>query len=68
MTRRLTGSLDRTYTPKGADAPQIMQREDLIYFEHLMRKNLNHVVNLPQDFKYSGSHAVYEGRTRPPRQ
>ncbi len=55
------GALTGTYTPKGADAPQIVQREDSIYFEHLIRKELTHVVNLPQDFNYSGSHVEYEG-------
>ncbi len=55
------GALTGTYTPKGADAPQIVQREDSIYFAHLIRKELKHVVNLPQDFNYSGSHVEYEG-------
>jgi len=55
------GALTGTYTPKGADTPQIVQREDSIYFEHLIRKELKHVVNLPQDFNYSGSHVEYEG-------
>lgn len=55
------GALTGTYTPKGADVPQIVQREDSIYFEHLIRKELKHVVNLPQDFNYSGSHVEYEG-------
>ena len=60
------GALTGTYTPKGADLPQIVQREDSIYFEHLMRNDLNHVVNLPQDFKYSGSHVEYEGEIEAP--
>lgn len=55
------GALTGTYTPQGADVPQIVQREDSIYFEHLIRKELKHVVNLPQDFNYSGSHVEYEG-------
>ena len=42
-----------------------MQREDSIYFEHLIRKELKHVVNLPQDFNYQGSHVTYEGEIEP---
>lgn len=38
-----------------------MQREDSIYFEHLIRDDLGHVVNLPRDFNFAGSHVTYEG-------
>lgn len=60
------GALTGSYTPKGASEPQIVQREDSIYFEHLIRKELTHVVNLPRDFNYSGSHVVYEGEIEAP--
>ncbi|MDE6378596.1 MAG: DUF4968 domain-containing protein, partial [Duncaniella sp.] len=60
------GALSGIYTPKGASEPHIVQREDSIYFEHLVRGDLSRVVNLPQDFKYSGSRVSYEGEIEAP--
>ena len=59
------GALTGTYVPASADQPTLVQREDSIYFEHLIRKELTHVVNLPQDFNYNGSHITYEGEIEP---
>lgn len=59
------GALTGTYIPAKADEKTIVQREDSIYFEHLIRKELIHVVNLPQDFNYSGSSVTYEGEIEP---
>ena len=59
------GALTGSYTPAKATAPTIVQREDSIYFEHLIRKELKHVVNLPQDFVYQGSEVEYEGEIEP---
>lgn len=59
------GALTGTYVPAKEDQPTLVQREDSIYFEHLIRKELKHVVNLPQDFKYQGSHITYEGEIEP---
>lgn len=59
------GALTGSYTPQGAVEPQIVRREDSLYFEHLIRKELTHVVNLPQDFKYNGSRVIYEGEIEP---
>ncbi len=53
------GALTGTYVP--AQGETLVQREDSIYFEHLIRGDLAHVVNLPQDFNYNGSHVTYEG-------
>ena len=56
------GALTGTYVP--AENPEegtLVQREDSIYFEHLIRGDLAHVVNLPRDFKFAGSHVTYEG-------
>ena len=55
------GALTGTYVPADPAEDTIVQREDSIYFEHLIRGDLNHVVNLPRDFKFYGSHVTYEG-------
>ena len=55
------GALTGTYVPARDDEPTLVQREDSIYFEHLIRGDLSHVVNLPQDFNFAGSHVTYEG-------
>ena len=56
------GALTGTYTPAPeSSANAIVQREDSIYFEHLIRGDLSHVVNLPQNFNFTGSHVTYEG-------
>ena len=60
------GALTGTYIPAKAEEQTIVQREDSIYFEHLIRKELKHVVNLPQDFNYQGSHVTYEGELEAP--
>lgn len=55
------GALTGTYVPANKDEGTIVQREDSIYFEHLIRGDLSHVVNLPRDFHFAGSHVTYEG-------
>ena len=60
------GALTGRYTPAGATEPTIVQREDSIYFEHLIRKELTHVVNLPQDFPYNNSNVSYSGELEAP--
>lgn len=60
------GALTGTYVPANVSEPTIVQREDSIYFEHLIRGDLDHVVNLPRDFKFYGSHVTYEGEIEAP--
>ncbi|MDE6795636.1 MAG: DUF5110 domain-containing protein [Muribaculaceae bacterium] len=55
------GALTGTYVPANNQEPTLVQREDSIYFEHLIRGDLAHVVNLPQNFNFAGSHVTYEG-------
>lgn len=55
------GALTGTYVPASASETTLVQREDSIYFEHLKRGDLAHVVNLPQNFNFAGSHVTYEG-------
>lgn len=56
------GALTGTYVPAQNPAEgTLVQREDSIYFEHLIRGDLAHVVNLPRDFNFAGSHVTYEG-------
>ena len=55
----LKGALTGTYVP--AQGEPLVQREDSIYFEHLIRGDLAHVVNLPKNFNFAGSHVTYEG-------
>lgn len=56
------GALTGTYVPAENPAEgTLVQREDSIYFEHLIRGDLSHVVNLPRDFNFAGSHVTYEG-------
>lgn len=55
------GALTGTYVPANKDESTLIQREDSIYFEHLIRGDLAHVVNLPQNFNFAGSHVTYEG-------
>lgn len=59
------GALTGTYTPLDPAVPSIVQREDSIYFEHLIRGDLSKVVNLPKDFPFWGSKIVYEGEIEP---
>lgn len=58
------GALTGTYVPADGSEP-LVQREDSIYFEHLKRGDLAHVVNLPVDFPFNGSHITYEGFIEP---
>lgn len=55
------GALTGTYVPADKNETVLVQREDSIYFEHLIRGDLSHVVNLPQNFNFAGSHVTYEG-------
>lgn len=57
------GALTGTYTE--AKGKTIVREEPQIYFEHLIRGDLNHVANLPRDFRYSGSKISYEGEIEP---
>jgi len=57
------GALTGTYTPRNGQ--KLVRREDKIYFEHLIRGDLGHVVNLPKDFPFFGSKVVYEGEIEP---
>ena len=57
------GALSGTYTDAAGNT--ITRREPQIYFEHLIRGDLGHVVNLPQDFNFAGSHVTYEGDILP---
>lgn len=60
------GALTGTYVPASGDGPTLVQREDSIYFEHLVRGDLAHVVNLPRNFNFAGSHVTYEGEIEAP--
>lgn len=55
------GALTGTYVPADPAGETLVQREDSIYFEHLKRGDLAHVVNLPRNFNFAGSHVTYEG-------
>lgn len=57
------GTLTGTYM--ASDGKTMVREEPQIYFEHLVRGDLAHVVNLPRDFKFSGSKIVYEGEIEP---
>ena len=57
------GALTGIYTDIKGDT--MTRQEPMIYFEHLIRGDLNHVVNLPQDFNFYGSKVVYEGEIEP---
>lgn len=57
------GNLTGTYT--AADGKILVREEPRIYFEHLIRGDLSHVVNLPQDFNFAGSKVTYEGEIEP---
>lgn len=60
------GAITGTYTPdKNRGAEVIVRREDSLYFEHLVRKKLDRVVNLPQKFPYKGATVLYEGEIEP---
>lgn len=60
------GALTGTYVPDAqSGAEMLVRREDSIYFEHLIRGDLNHVVNLPKDFPFMGAHVTYEGEIEP---
>ena len=57
------GALTGIYTDAKGDT--MTRQEPQIYFEHLIRGDLNHVVNLPRDFNFYGSKVVYEGEIEP---
>ena len=57
------GALTGTYI--GADGKELIREEPLIYFEHLIRGDLGHVVNLPRDFNFWNSHVTFEGEIEP---
>lgn len=58
------GSLTGTYQAK--DGSTLVREEPELYFEHLIRGDLGHVVNLPRDFNFAGSKVVYEGEIEAP--
>ena len=53
------GALTGTYL--AADGTKLVREEPQIYFEHLIRGDLGHVINLPRDFKFQNSHVTFEG-------
>lgn len=57
------GALTGTYI--AADGKELIREEPLIYFEHLIRGDLSHVVNLPRDFNFWNSHVTFEGEIEP---
>ena len=60
------GAITGTYIPsKQSGAETIVRREDSLYFEHLVRKTLDRVVNLPEKFPYKGATVLYEGEIEP---
>lgn len=60
------GAITGTYVPASdSEAQTLVRREDSLYFEHLVRGDLNHVVNLPKDFPLYGSNVTYEGEIEP---
>lgn len=60
------GAVTGTYVPaEGSGAETLVRREDSLYFEHLVRGDLGHVVNLPKDFPFYGSKVTYEGSIEP---
>ncbi|MBO5079248.1 MAG: DUF4968 domain-containing protein, partial [Bacteroidaceae bacterium] len=60
------GAITGIYTPdKNRGSEVIVRREDSLYFEHLVRKKLDRVVNLPQKFPYKGANVLYEGSIEP---
>ena len=60
------GAITGTYVPAPeSGAGTLVRREDSLYFEHLVRGDLNHVVNLPEGFPLYGSKVTYEGEIEP---
>lgn len=53
------GALTGTYV--AADGTELVRDEPAIYFEHLIRGDLNHVVNAPKDFNFRNSSVTFEG-------
>lgn len=56
-----SGGTSQLATPPTGGKGGLVRREPQIYFEHLIRGDLSHVVNLPKDFNYQGSHVTFEG-------
>ena len=60
------GAITGTYVPeKNASSETIVRREPQLYFEHLKRKDLSKVVNLPENFPFMGANVTYEGMIEP---
>ena len=60
------GAITGTYTPApGSNVNPLVRREDSLYFEHLKREDIAHVVNLPKDFPFMGASVTYEGELEP---
>lgn len=57
------GTLTGTYIDK--EGKTMVRQEPKIYFENLIRGDLAHVINLPQNFDYAGSNVTYEGYIEP---
>ena len=57
------GTLTGTYIDK--EGKTMVRQEPKIYFENLIRGDLAHVINLPQNFDYAGSKVTYEGYIEP---
>lgn len=65
-TDGIPGALTGRYIPGKAGRDTIVRREPAIYFEHLLRNDLSHVINLPKDFDFNGSYVTYEGTLTAP--
>ncbi|MBO5444469.1 MAG: DUF5110 domain-containing protein [Muribaculaceae bacterium] len=53
------GALTGTYL--AANGTELVREEPAIYFEHLIRGDLSHVVNAPKDFNFRNSRVTFEG-------
>lgn len=51
---------------RAADGSVLERPEDSIYFEHLIRGDLGHVINLPRDFKMDKATVTYLGSIEAP--
>ena len=53
------GCLTGIYVP--AHGETLVREEPQLYFEHLVAPEMARVVNLPEGFRFNGSHVTYEG-------
>lgn len=57
------GFLTGTY--RAADGTTMVRQEPKLFFEHLIRGDLGHVVNAPRNFNFRDSQVTYEGEIEP---